>query len=170
MVRTSTASGQGLWLDRRNEEEKVSRRTVLPLVPSACFLSSAALFTAAARLSRDLTPGAAGFGQADGNGLRAACARASRARPCSALSSRTSPWRPSVQVGGTPRGRLQLLVGRLQLLDGGLQLLVRRLELLVGAFDDRSVALAREGADLRELIGAGRALEPFEARHEVESR
>jgi two-component system chemotaxis response regulator CheB len=37
-------------------------------------------------------------------------------------------------------------------------------------FDDRSVALAREGAVLRELIGAGRALEPFEARHEADRR
>ena len=33
-------------------------------------------------------------------------------------------------------------------------------------FDDRSVALAREVAVLRELIAAGRALEPFEARPE----
>jgi len=47
---------------------------------------------------------------------------------------------------------------------------VRGHEAVAATFEDRSVALAREGAVLRELIGAGRALEPFEMRHEVDSR
>jgi two-component system chemotaxis response regulator CheB len=37
-------------------------------------------------------------------------------------------------------------------------------------FEDRSVALGREANVLRELIGAGRALEPIESRHNVEAR
>ena len=37
-------------------------------------------------------------------------------------------------------------------------------------FEDRSVALVHEANLLRELIGAGRALEPIESRHTVEAR
>jgi hypothetical protein len=37
-------------------------------------------------------------------------------------------------------------------------------------FEDRSVALTREVALLRDLIEAGRALEPFEPQHDLETR
>jgi hypothetical protein len=37
-------------------------------------------------------------------------------------------------------------------------------------FEDRSVALNREVGVLRELIEAGRALEPFEPQHDTETR
>jgi hypothetical protein len=56
----------------------------------------------------------------------------------------------------------QLPVDRLDLLVGRLQLLVRR-------FDDRSTALTHEVAVLRELIAAGRVLEPIESRHSIET-
>ena len=36
-------------------------------------------------------------------------------------------------------------------------------------FDDRSMALADEVAVLRELIGAGRALEPIDSRHGIDA-
>jgi two-component system chemotaxis response regulator CheB len=43
-------------------------------------------------------------------------------------------------------------------------------EAIATTFDDRSLALANEVGVLRELIGAGRALEPIESRHEIDTR
>ena len=37
-------------------------------------------------------------------------------------------------------------------------------------FEDRSMALAHEANVLRELIGAGRALEPIDSRQNVDAR
>jgi hypothetical protein len=37
-------------------------------------------------------------------------------------------------------------------------------------FEDRAIALSREVAVLRELIEAGRALEPLETLHSIDTR